>query len=253
MNILSELRYRNKLLYWFGLFNIIIGIICLLLPFTDDTKILGVSRWIKPMKFYISVGILVWTMNWLMYYLNNQKKVRSYSWLIAISMFFENGLVLMQSIRGTTSHFNVKDQFNGMIFSLMGILILIFTITCIFITIRFFQQKEFNIPAAYVWGIRLGLVFFILFSSEGGVMVALLKHTVGGADGSEGLPIFNWSKQHGDLRIAHFIGIHALQLLPLTGYYVAKNKNQLFLYAGIYFIFTSTLFVQAIKGIPLFF
>jgi FtsH-binding integral membrane protein len=140
-----------------------------------------------------------------------------------------------------------------MIFSLMGILILIFTITCIFITIRFFQQKEFNIPAAYVWGIRLGLVFFILFSSEGGVMVALLKHTVGGADGSEGLPIFNWSKQYGDLRIAHFIGIHALQLLPLTGFYVAKNKNQLFLYAGIYFIFTSALFVQAIKGIPLFF
>ena len=84
-------------------------------------------------------------------------------------------------------------------------------------------------------------------------MVGLLKHTVGANDGSQGLPVLNWSKQYGDLRVAHFMGIHALQILPLMGFYIAKSKNQLFLYAGLYFIFASALFIQAVKGIPLFF
>jgi hypothetical protein len=104
-----------------------------------------------------------------------------------------------------------------------------------------------------VWGIRLGLVFFLLFSLEGGIMLGFLKHTVGAADGSLGLPVVNWSRQYGDLRIAHFFGLHSLQVLPLTGYYIAKNKNQLFLYSSLYFIFVLLLFIQAIKGIPLFF
>jgi hypothetical protein len=253
MNILKELRRRNKLLYWFGCFNIIVAITCMVLQLTDDAKLLNVSRWLKPMKFYLSVGLMVWTMNWLLYYLSNSKKVRVYSWLIVVTMFFENGLILMQAIRGTTSHFNVRDPFNGMVFSAMGLLILVFTITVIFIAIHFFRQKEFGIMPSYVWGIRLGLVFFILFSLQAGVMLKLLKHTVGAADGSEGLPIFNWSKHYGDLRIAHFIGLHSLQVLPLIGYYIARNKNQLFLYAGLYFTIAAALFIQALKGIPLFF
>jgi len=253
MNILNELRRRNALLYWFGLYNILVGIVCIVLQFTDDTQLLNVSRWLKPMKFYLSVGLMVWTMNWLLYYLANKKSIKIYSVLIVLTMFFENGLILMQAIRGTTSHFNASSVFNGMVFSMMGLIIVIFTVTSIFIAVSFFRQKEFNLPPAYVWGIRLGLVLFIVFSLEGGMMVALLKHTVGGTDGSAGIPVFNWSKQYGDLRIAHFFGIHSLQVVPLLGYYVAKNKNQLFLYAGIYFIFVAALFGQAIKGIPLFF
>ncbi len=252
MNILKELHRRNRLLYWFGFFNILVGITCIILQFTDGTQILNVSRWLKPMKFYLSVGLMGWTMNWLLYYLSNAKKVSLYSWLIVVTMFFENGLVMMQAIRGTTSHFNVNNLFNSMVFSAMGLLILVFTITFVFITIQFFRQQEFIIIPSYVWGIRLGLIFFILFSLEAVVMLNLLKHTVGAADGSEGLPILNWSKQYGDLRIAHFFGIHALQLLPLAGYYIAKNKKQLFLYAGIYFFIAVALFIEAVKGIPLF-
>ncbi|MGG9964572.1 hypothetical protein [Ferruginibacter sp. SUN106] len=253
MEIFAELHRRNKLLYWFGLFNIAVGLACIMLQFIDDTQILHVSRWLKPMKFYLSVGIMVLTFDWLLFYLNNPKKIKIYSWLIVITMLFENGFILMQAIRHTTSHFNITSSFNGMVFSIMGLLILLFTIVCIFITVSFFRQKEFTIPPAYFWGIRLGLVLFLIFSIEGGMMVALLKHTVGGADGSEGLPVLNWSKKYGDLRIAHFMGIHALQVIPLLGYYVARNKNQLFLYTAIYFMFTAALFLQAIKGIPLFF
>ncbi len=253
MHILTELRRRNILLYWLGLFNITVGIVCIVLQFTDDVQILGVSRWLKPMKFYLSVGLLAFTLNWLMHYLNNKKLVKIYSWVIAITMLVENGVILMQAIRGTTSHFNISSPFNGIAFGVMGLVILIFTITVVFITINFFVQTKFTISPAYVWGIRLGLVFFILASIEGGLMIGLFKHTVGGTDGSPGLPLVNWSSQYGDLRIAHFFGLHALQFLPLIGYYIAKTKNQFFLYAMLYFIFITALFVQAIKGVPLFF
>ena len=76
MHILTELRRRNILLYWLGLFNITVGIVCIVLQFTDDVQILGVSRWLKPMKFYLSVGLMAWTMDWLMFYLTNQKNIK---------------------------------------------------------------------------------------------------------------------------------------------------------------------------------
>lgn len=168
-------------------------------------------------------------------------------------MLFENGLIIMQAVRNTTSHFNITSAINGIIFNLMGIFIIVFTITVILICISFFKQKQFSISPAYLWGIRLGILFFLFFSLEGGMMLGLLKHTVGGPDGGPGLPVVNWSTQYGDLRIAHFIGIHSLQVLPLFGNYIAKTKKQTIVFSIFYFLLATVLFFQAMKGIPLFF
>ncbi|MBC7872548.1 MAG: hypothetical protein H7Y01_01055 [Ferruginibacter sp.] len=253
MNFMAELKKRNPLLFWFGLSNIAVGIVCLVLMQADNRQILAVNRWLKPMKFYFSVGIMILTMGWLLYYLDNAKKIKRYTLLLTITMFFENGLILLQSIRGTTSHYNVNSMADGMIFNLMGIFIVLFTVTCVLICIAFFRQEKFSIPVPYLWGIRLGLLFFILFSLEGGMMLSLMKHTVGNPDGSPGLPLVNWSKNYGDLRIAHFAGIHSLQVLPLLGFYAAKTKKQAILLSLVYFAFVAALFVQAINGLPLFF
>jgi len=251
MNFLLQLKQRNPLLYWFGWFNMLVGLACMGGMFIDDIQLLGVNRWLKPMKFYLSVGLTVWTMGWLLYYLSKTKKIKQYSWLIVFTMFFENGLILLQAFRDTTSHFNIKTPADILIFNFMGIFILIFTITCILICISFFRQKRFYIPASYVWGIRLGLIFFILFSLEGGVMLGMMKHTVGAADGTPGIPLLNWSRQYGDLRIAHFLGIHSLQLLPLAGY-ILKSKLQVIIAAAVYFIAVVFVFVLALRGISLF-
>ena len=145
MNFFIELKRRNALLFWFGLFNLAVAVVCLILMPFEETEILGVSRWLKPFKFYSSVGIMVLTMGWLLYYLNSDKKIRTYSWLIVITMFFENGLIIMQAIRNTTSHFNITSTINGIIFNLMGMFILVFTITIILVCISFFKQKQFSI------------------------------------------------------------------------------------------------------------
>jgi membrane-associated HD superfamily phosphohydrolase len=62
MNFLAELKKRNSLLYWFGLFNLIVAIVCLVLMQFETRQILGVNMWLKPFKFYASVGIMVLTM-----------------------------------------------------------------------------------------------------------------------------------------------------------------------------------------------
>jgi hypothetical protein len=237
-------------LYWFGLINLVCAAVCIVLMMTDTKEILGINRWIKPLKFFLSVGIMVWTMGWLMHYLDARRSVKVCSWLIVISMFIEVFIIAMQSVRGTTSHFNITSALNGILFSVMGLFIALFTLTSVYINFLFFKQKHFSISPSYLWAIRLGLLMFVIFSAEGGMMVQRMAHTIGAPDGGDGLPLINWSKSYGDLRVAHFFGIHALQVLPLTGYYLAKTKGQVFLFATLYFIMVTVFLIQALYKIP---
>lgn len=88
----------------------------------------------------------------------------------------------------------------------------------------------------------------VLFAFEGFVMVSVLKHTIGSEDGSAGLPIVNWSKNHGDLRVAHFFGMHALQLIPLVTYLMAKSKRDVIVISALYFIFVTYTLFHALQG-----
>jgi hypothetical protein len=250
-SFLTELKKRNKYLYWFGWYNLILGIACIALMEFDSQQILGINRWIKPMKFFFSVAIMVWTMNWLLFYLDKKRSVKVISWLIIVPMFIENFLITMQSIRGVPSHFNVHDPVNAMVFSVMGVAILVFTFNVIYSEWLFFRQKTFSIPVSYLWGIRLGLLFFIIFSLEAGLMLSRLSHTVGGPDGGPGLPLINWSTKFGDLRIAHFLGLHSLQLLPIAGYYFFKKRASLIVFGICWFLLVMTILIIALKGHPL--
>ena len=246
----AELKKRNVTLYYFGWLMFIGFFVCFIVGYFDKTIILGIGAWIKPMKFYLSIGIMAWTMSWLAYYLTNQRKVIVYSWAVVVTMVIEMIIISFQSARGQQSHFNVSTPFNGILFTIMGVSITIFTLWTAYICLLFFLQKEFNISKTYLLSIKLGLILFILFALEGWVMVGNLSHTIGAASGSPGLPFVNWSKEYGDLRVSHFFGMHALQIFPLVGYYFARKNIQVILFAIIYFLFVTILLTEAIYGLP---
>jgi hypothetical protein len=250
-SFLTELKKRNATLYYFGWLMFAGFFACLLASFFDNTIILGINAMIKPMKFCLSIAIVSWTFGWLTYYLMARRKVIIYSWVLVITLLIEIIIISFQAARGQRSHFNNSTPFNSILFGIMGLSITIFVLWTIYICILFFLQKEFNLSKTYLLSIRLGLVLFILFAMEGFVIVGNAGHTVGAPDGSAGLPFVNWSTTYGDLRVSHFLGMHALQIVPLTGYFLVRRKMPLVLFAIIYFLFVTTLFVLAMKGVPI--
>ena len=251
MDLLNRLRLKNKPLYYFGVFNFIFAFGCLLMMQFDETRILGISAWIKPAKFFLASSIFSFTMLWYLPLLEKPSTSRIYSYVIIAVLGLENIIITYQAWHGTTSHFNVTSPLNGAFFAIMGIAIMILTCWTAFICWLFFRKTDFTAPMPYVWGIRLGLLIFVLASLEGIIMVRMMSHTIGAPDGGEGLVFLNWSRQHGDLRVAHFFGMHSLQVLPLIGYYLCKTNRQVILYSLLYLVLVVALLAKALKGIPI--
>lgn len=251
MKWVSELQDRNSILFWFGVCCLIGGILCAIATKFSTTQVLGINAWIKPMKFFLSIWIFSWTMGWLLEEIKSPRAVYQYSIMVVVVMLIEIIIITWQAANGRLSHFNITNKFYGQLFTLMGIAIVTLTVWTLIIGLRFFKLSTNEIEAGYLWGIRLGIIFFVIFSFEGGLMAARLSHTVGAADGSAGLPVVNWSRQYGDLRVAHFFGLHSLQILPLLGYYITRSSKEMITVATIYFIILIFLFVQALKGLPI--
>jgi NO-binding membrane sensor protein with MHYT domain len=74
---------------------------------------------------------------------------------------------------------------------------------------------------------------------------------VGALNDNSNLFIVGWSKTVGDLRVAHFIGMHALQVLPILSYYVLKNTKLTVGLSIIYGLLALLTLIQALQGKPL--
>jgi hypothetical protein len=217
-----------------------------------ETKVLGINPYIKPLKFFLSTVILVWSMGWYLGHIKPSWLTKTYTWYVIATFAFELSYIFIQAHRGETSHFNGSTPFHVIMFGLMGLAIGIMTFFTLIIAIQFFTQDLTHLPPAYLWGIRLGIILFVIFAFEGYVMGANAAHTVGAPDGGPGIVLFNWSITHGDLRIAHFFGMHALQVLPLLGYYFLKEVKYVMAAGLLYFALACFLLFQAMDGQPLF-
>lgn len=221
--ILQTLKSRNALLYGYGLFCLIGAIVCIVLTINTKQYVLGINAFIKPAKFFASIWIFCWTMGWFTGLLPRQRSVIVYSWVVVVVMSIELVIITGQASLGRLSHFNTSSALGVGLFAVMGAAITILTAWTGHIGYLFFKCRPATVSAAYWWGIRLGVLLFVIFAFEEFMMAARLGHTVGASDGGPGLPITNWSTYHGDLRIAHFFGMHALQLLPL--FFLAGDRR----------------------------
>ncbi len=256
--LFRELYRRSRVLAITGWIHLLLlaGIL-LTLPF-DSRLVMGINPWIKPMKFAVSITIYVWTVAWLLEYPRVPSwSKRILSWGISISMLTEIGCIVVQAARGTTSHYNVSTPLDAAIFATMGAMIANNTVF-VFVLLIFFLAGRHELPRPYLWGIRYGLMIFLAASGIGGVMISHGAHSIGVKDGGPGLPIVNWSTTGGDLRAAHFLGLHALQVLPMVGFLISrrggwttgkKNAWVVTVFAA-YALITGLLYYQAIQGLP---
>jgi len=256
MSFFKELYNRNPLLVKLGTAHIFIAIALSIYSPFNPYQVLGLNSMIKPIKFAISISIMSYSLAWFLYYLNEKRKVNIYTYVTIIAMLFEQFAITFQALRGEQSHFNNSNTFGIILFASMGVFILAFTFWTAYITILFFQQKNFDIHSTYLLGIKIGLTLFVIFSLFGGYIAQQPGHTVGSNDGNEGIMFINWSKFFGDLRVAHFFGIHSLQIIPMLAYLLSKifpttlSKNILLVVSLAYTIFILFTMFEALFGKP---
>ncbi|HEY0082891.1 MAG TPA: hypothetical protein VGB61_08885 [Pyrinomonadaceae bacterium] len=258
--LLREVTRRNAVLAWTGWLQVAMLVLFVVFAFLDGRTVTGVNPWLKPSKFAISIAIYTLTLAWFMPHLSHyHRAVKFISWGTCIVFVGEMICVISQAARGVPSHFNISSAYDASVFAVMGLLI-IFNTVLVLVTLLLFFGRTATLPPAYLWGIRLGFFLFLIASLEGYAMVSNMGHTVGQPDGGAGLPIVNWSTRAGDLRVAHFLGFHALQILPLAGYSFARWRTDAVrrravayvLALGLaYFAVFTLLFWQASAGRPL--
>jgi len=220
--MLKELRRSEPVLWRTGCFMIPVIVICLIgMPF-DTRQVTGTNPWLKPFKFAVSILIYVWTLGWFLRFVEGaERSKQAVRWGVSLAMTGEILLITLQAARGVPSHFNVESAFDAVVFSLMGLFILLNTFL-VALALLLLLVWPSGIQPAYLMGIRMGLLVFLIGSLEGMVMILNQAHAVGVRDGGPGLPFLNWSTQAGDLRAPHAFALHALQGLPLIGYAISR-------------------------------
>ena len=246
-----ELKTRNEVLFYFGAVCFLLSLLFITLTNLTSKEVMGVNAWFKPFKFALSIALHSWTMAWFIAYLPSFNQT-IYQWSVVGLFGFEIVYIALQAAGGQLSHYNVRTPVYRALYMSMALAATALTLYTAYIGLLFFRYPFPDLPIYYLCGIRLGIWVFVVFSLEGFAMGSRLSHTVGGADGSIGLPLVNWSLTYGDLRIAHFIGMHALQVIPFISFYILKS-TRLTIAAGVLYAMLATFtLLVALKGKPLF-
>ena len=238
---------------------------------TDPRLVTGAPVWLKPAKFALSISIYAFTLAWIFSLLDSWPRTRRVVGRItAFVMFLEMAIIALQAFRGTTSHFNGATPLDMALGITMGVAIVTQTLSTIAVAVALWRERFDDV--ALGWALRLGMTMTIVGAFTGGLMttptsqqLAAAKagermaiagaHTVGAPDGGPGLPGTGWSAEHGDLRVPHFLGLHALQALPIVAVVLGRRKlgdairvRMVAVAAASYAALFGILLTQALRG-----
>ena len=214
------------------------GVLCavsLLGLLLDDRTLVNAPIWLKPFKFSVSIGLYALTLAWLLMHVRRGRRTGWwFGMLFAAGIGLDFVLLVWQIIvRGRTLHFNQSTPVDKMINNVVaGGAYTAWLMTAAVAVLLLFQRiPDRALRSALRWGTALavvGMYVATLMFSPSPAQQAVLDadgrpstfgaHSVGVEDGGPGLPVVGWSTTGGDLRIPHFVGIHALQVLPLVAF-----------------------------------
>jgi len=257
-NVFSIVKKESPILYWIVMIHILMAVVSIVGLFIDDRMLMGVNVWIKPLKFSISGAIYILTFGfYITLYPFSRRKKNIINNIVSWTLLFEIGIIFSQGARGVQSHYNQSTLLDGLLFAAMGILITINILIMVFFIVESIRLRIKTEKAIQV-AIAMGWILLVVGSWIGGQMISQLSHTVGMPDGGAGLPLVNWSTVAGDLRIAHFFGLHGMQIIPLFAFVVSKKwktnaRNQIIavvLFGLLYSAWIGYTFYQAKQAMP---
>ncbi|NIH79595.1 hypothetical protein [Amycolatopsis viridis] len=211
--------------------------------FTDPRELVGGPIWSKAAKFAVSIAVYTATLAGMLSLL---PKARRWGWwmgtVVAACLVVEMALIIGQTIvRGRRLHFNFATASDRFIHNQMATAIYLLWAATLVVAVLLSCQRLPDRPQATavraglflaLTGMALGMLMFAPTPEQravldaGGKPAVVGSHSIGAPEDGPGLPLTGWSTAGGDLRIAHFAGLHALQLLPLLAFGLAALSRR---------------------------
>ena len=238
-------------------------LVCLIASGIDDRLLSDVSVWSKPIKFQLSLIMLLGTVAALLPLIALPARTgRIVAWTslaIALSSTLEIAYIVLQAARGRASHFNTETPIEAFGYQMMGIGAVILVAGCFIIGLMIWRRGAAGSGLRYgaAIGLMLGAVLTLITAGIlGSGQLAANSHWIGGVrSDAGGLFLLGWSRSGGDLRVPHFFATHIMQALPLLGLMLdrlapARVRTGLWMGAIASVLVVVATFVQAINGLP---
>ena len=219
-SVWQSLSGSSKFLVNYGLIMFIALIFTYAWSLNDDRLIRDVGVWVKPMKFMAATSIFALTTVWVLQIAHsNIDQTEVFTYIIALlvsTSLFEVVYISYQASHGEASHYNVGDPFHAFMFSVMGIAAVGLTASQAWLAWEIWKEQRGAGMRVETLGVIIGLSLTFILSTISGFMLGGNQPPAG-----QGLPIVGWH-YYKDIRPAHFLGVHAQQLIPLWGLIAAK-------------------------------
>ena len=226
----------------------------------DPRLIDGIPVWLKPLKFSLSLVVHFATLALIVRSLSPElrtwRSLTIAATILAAAGLGEMGYIIFQAAQAEHSHFNLSSSFHIIMYQMMGVG------AVLLIAMPLLVARVVHRDSAMSPGLRSGIVLGVVVSFAltlivAGYMSNSTGHYVGtpSAD-APSFPLLGWSGEVGDLRPAHFLSLHALQIFPLLGLWLDRRPGGnpvrvLRVLACGYAVLTLAVFAQALLGLPL--
>jgi hypothetical protein len=200
----------------FGLLMLLAMLPALVALGLDERTLRGVPVWIKPLKFMASLALLAWTLAWFWDLVapaaRRHPALRAAVVTVWLTGGFEIAYITLKAARGEASHYNLTDPLHSALYTSMGVAAVLLTATQAVLAWAIWRRGRADVAPAWRRTVAVALAGgFVLGTIAGGMLGGVPPPS------GSGLPLLGWH-WGGDLRPAHFIGLHLTQVLPLVAW-----------------------------------